>query len=130
MVSEKAPTKARNKRDDLTGEHAFGDAGQIILAYLFVGVWSADTFFPQYTTYLNGYVPLGVRIPFGGLLFIFSGYLARTGLAIVFGDRSEKPAVIRKDVFGVVRHPVYLSEILCSGSGMHRSRSMAMKGVI
>jgi protein-S-isoprenylcysteine O-methyltransferase Ste14 len=41
-----------------------------------------------------------------------SGYLARTGLSIVFGGEKEKPGVIRKSVFNVVRHPVYLSEIL------------------
>jgi hypothetical protein len=35
MASEKTRPKGKNKRDDLTGEHAFGDAGQIILACLF-----------------------------------------------------------------------------------------------
>jgi len=129
LVSEKARTKARNKRDDLTGEHAFGDAGQIILACLFVGVWIADTFFLQYTTVINGYVRLGARIPSGVLLFILSGYLAKTGLAIVFGDRREKPAVIRKSVFGVVRHPVYLSEILFYLGLLMLSLSLAAAGV-
>ena len=45
------------------------------------------------------------------LLLIGSGYLAKKGLAIVFGEKIEKPAVIRKSVFGIVRHPIYLSEI-------------------
>jgi protein-S-isoprenylcysteine O-methyltransferase Ste14 len=130
MVSKKAHTKAKNKRDDLTGEHAFGDAGQIILACLFVGVWIADTFFFQYTTFLNGYIPLGLRIPLGVLLFIISAYLARTGLAIVFGDRREKPAVIRKGVFGIVRHPVYLSEILFYLGLLMLSLSLAAAGVL
>jgi protein-S-isoprenylcysteine O-methyltransferase Ste14 len=128
MVSEKARSKARHKRDDLTGEHAFGDAGQIILACLFVGVWIADSFFFQYTTFLNGYVPLWLRIPSGVFLFILSGYLARTGLSIVFGDRREKPAVIRKGVFGVVRHPVYLSEILFYLGLLMLSLSLAAAG--
>ena len=129
MVSEKARPKAKNNRDDLTGEHAFGDAGQIILACLFVGVWIADTFFFQYTTFLNGYVPLGARIPLGVLLFIISAYLARTGLAIVFGDKREKSAVIRKSVFGIVRHPVYLSEILFYLGLLTLSLSLAAVGV-
>jgi protein-S-isoprenylcysteine O-methyltransferase Ste14 len=129
MVSQKARPKAKNKRDDLTGEHAFGDAGQIILACLFLGVWIADTFFFQYTTFLNGYIPLGLRIPLGVLLFIISVYLARTGLAIVFGDRREKPAVIRKGVFGIVRHPVYLSEILFYLGLLILSLSLAGAGV-
>lgn len=129
MVSEKSRSKAQNQREDLTGEHAFGDAGQIILAGLFVGVWITDTFFLQYSTFLNGHVPLGARIPLGVLLFILSGYLARTGLAIVFGDRREKPAVIRKSVFGIVRHPVYLSEILFYLGLLMLSLSLAAVGV-
>jgi len=129
MVSEKALPRAKNKRDDLTGEHAFGDAGQIILACFFVGVWIADTFFFQYTTFLNGYVPLEARIPLGVLLFIISGYLARTGLAIVFGDRREKPIVLRKRVFGLVRHPVYLSEILLYLGLLTLSLSLTAAGV-
>ncbi|NWF56512.1 MAG: isoprenylcysteine carboxylmethyltransferase family protein [Syntrophaceae bacterium] len=129
MVSEKARTKEKHKRDDLTGEHAFGDAGQIILACLFLGVWIADTFFFQYTTFLNGYVPFVARIPLGALLLILSAYLARTGLAIVFGDRRETPAVIRKSVFGVVRHPVYLSEILFYLGLLMLGLSLAAAGV-
>jgi protein-S-isoprenylcysteine O-methyltransferase Ste14 len=66
----------------------------------------------KYTTDLNGYVPLGIRVPFGVILLVLSGYLARMGLSIVFGEKREKPGVIRKSVFNVVRHPIYLSEIL------------------
>ncbi|HUU40884.1 MAG TPA: methyltransferase [Desulfatiglandales bacterium] len=104
--------QTRKHRDDLTGEHALGDAGQLILACLFAVTWIIDTFFLKYTTFLNHYVPLYVRMPFGVVLLAISGYLARTGLSIVFGEEREKPGVIRKSVFNVIRHPVYLSEIL------------------
>jgi len=104
--------KEQQQRDDLTGEHAVGDAGQVILACLFAATWIIDTFFFQYSTFLNQYVPLGIRIPFGVILLILSGYLAITGMSIVFGEERKKPGVIRKSVFSVVRHPVYLSEIL------------------
>jgi protein-S-isoprenylcysteine O-methyltransferase Ste14 len=43
---------------------------------------------------------------------VLAGYLARTGLSIVFGERRDEPGVINRGVFSVVRHPVYLSEIL------------------
>jgi len=104
--------KAHKHRKDLTGEHPFGDAGQILIVFLFGAIWVTDTFFFKYTTFLNGYIPLGARIPLAVLLLIVSGYLAKRGLAIVFGEKIEKPAVIRKSVFGIVRHPIYLSEIL------------------
>ena len=48
-------------RDDLTGEHKWGDAGQIICALLFFGVWAIDSFYLRYTTQLNG-SPLPVRV--------------------------------------------------------------------
>jgi len=99
-------------REDLAGEHTAGDAGQGILALLFAVVWILDTFFLKYTTFLNGSVPLGVRVPLGVASLVVSGYLVWAGLAIVFGERRETPVVIRKGVFNVVRHPIYLSEIL------------------
>ena len=104
--------KTHHQRDDLTGEHTVGDVGQIILACLFAAIWIADTFFLKLSTFLNQYVPLSIRIPFGVCLLALSYYLARTGLSIVFGEERGKPVVIRKSVFNVVRHPVYLSEIL------------------
>ena len=100
------------QRDDLTGEHAVGDAGQLVLACLFAAVWIADTFFLRATIWLNPYLPLAIRIPLGVALLVLAGYLASAGLSTVFGERREQPAVITKGVFGVVRHPVYLSEIL------------------
>jgi protein-S-isoprenylcysteine O-methyltransferase Ste14 len=99
-------------RDDLTGEHALGDAGQVVLALLFAATWISDTFFLRATTFLNEYVPLGIRIPLGVVLVALSGYLAGEGLSIVFGEEREEPGVIRKGVFSVVRHPIYLGEIL------------------
>ena len=99
-------------RDDLTGEHKVGDIGQLVLACLFVVVWAGDTFFLHATLSLNDYFPLVVRIPLGVALLGISGYLAGAGLSIVFGEVREQPEVIRKSVFGLVRHPIYLSEIL------------------
>ena len=112
MTPQHTQRRAQQQRDDLTGEHAVGDAGQIVLACLFAVTWIADTFFLKYTTFLNQYVPLFIRIPVGVVLFVIAGYLARTGLSIVFGEKRETSCVIQEGVFGVVRHPIYLSEIL------------------
>jgi protein-S-isoprenylcysteine O-methyltransferase Ste14 len=104
--------KPGQRWSDLTGEHALGDAGQLVLAILFAVVWVSDTFILRYTTFLNHYVPPAARIPLGIILLIVSGYLASMGLSIVFGKKRAGPGVIRKSVFGIVRHPIYLSEIL------------------
>ena len=75
-------------------------------------MWILDTFLLKYTIFLNSYVSLGLRLPFGVAFLVVSGYLARKGLSIVFGEERDNPTVIRKSVFSVVRHPIYLSEIL------------------
>lgn len=118
------------ERDDLTGEHTVGDAGQAILAVLFMVVWVLDTFFLEHTIFFNQSVSLFIRVPLGGILLVLSGYLAWAGLAIVFGEKRETPAVIRKGVFGVVRHPIYVSEILLYIGFLLFSLSFAAAGVL
>jgi protein-S-isoprenylcysteine O-methyltransferase Ste14 len=125
MARQHTQGKAQQQRSDLTGEHAIGDAGQLVLACLFVATWISDTFFLKYTIFLNHYVPLGIRIPLGLVLLVLAGYLARTGLSIVFGEKRENPSVIRKSVFNVVRHPIYLSEILLYLGFLMLSMSLA-----
>jgi protein-S-isoprenylcysteine O-methyltransferase Ste14 len=129
MNCEEIQKKAHKHREDLTGEHPFGDAGQVLLACLFAATWIADTFFFKYTNFLNGYIPLGARAPLAAFLLIVSGYLAKKGLAIVFKEKIEKPAVIRKSVFGIVRHPIYLSEILFYLGFLMLSLSLAAMAV-
>ncbi|MFO7890013.1 MAG: isoprenylcysteine carboxylmethyltransferase family protein [bacterium] len=104
--------KRWGEREDLTGEHGIGDAGQLFFAIIFFGVWIADSFFLNYTTQLNHFVSGWVRNTLGIAILIISGYCALTGMMIVFGEVRENPSVIRKGVFSVVRHPIYLSEVL------------------
>jgi protein-S-isoprenylcysteine O-methyltransferase Ste14 len=75
-------------------------------------VWIADTFFLKFSTMFSQYIPCYVKIPVAVILFAIAGYLAIKGMGIVFGKVRETPAVIRDGVFSVVRHPIYLSEIL------------------
>jgi len=66
-------------RDDLTGEHRLGDAGQVALASLFGLVWLLDSSVFRYTTFLNEVVPVYVRIPLAIGLLALAAYLARGG---------------------------------------------------
>lgn len=104
--------KGGKQRADLTGEHALGDFGQLVLACLFAATWIVDSFVLQVTTILNHHVPLLIRIPLAVLLLALSAYLAWKGLATVFGEVRDEPGVITTGVFGIVRHPIYLSELL------------------
>jgi len=129
MVSKHTRRHAGKHREDLTGEHAFGDAGQLLLFLLFLAVWITDAFFFNYSTLLNDHIPLAVQIALGVIVLLISGYLAFTGLYIVFGQVREKPEVIRKGVFGVVRHPIYLGEILLYLGLLFFSTSLAAVAV-
>ena len=106
------PWKNHHNRDDLAGEHKFGDAGQATIAILFFLVWFFDTFVYEYTTKLNEIIPNAVRAPIGIIILIVAGYLAISTLRIVFKEVREVPEVIRKGAYNYCRHPMYLSEIL------------------
>ena len=99
-------------RDDLIGEHTFGDLGQLILLVIFLIIWILDSFIFKYSIQFLKIVPLYINLPVSIIVLILSFYLARTSLKIVFGERRDPPEVITKGVFGWVRHPVYLSALL------------------
>ena len=105
-------TRIHKGRKDLIGEHSKGDAGQAFFALLFLIVWITDSFVLKFSVSLNEIVPGIIRVPAGILVLIAAGYLSMIGLRVVFDEVREKPEVIRKSVFGIVRHPIYLGEIL------------------
>ena len=121
--------KDRQGRDDLVGEHPWGDTGQLLLAVLFFLTWIGDSLLGS-TTFLNDIVPLFARIPVGALLLLLAGYLATVSMRIVFGETRETPHVIRKSVFSVVRHPMYLSEVLLYLGLLFVSLSMAAGAIM
>lgn len=98
-------------RDNLAGEHRISDIGQLTLYCLFMALWLSDMLL-KYSNFLNEYVSTVIRLPIGILLLIISGYMAASGLWIVFGKKVQSQGVIRKGVFRFVRHPIYLSEII------------------
>jgi len=106
------PAKHGAPRDDLTGEHALTDGGQLVLAALFFAVWVADVFVLRWTTPSLTTLSLAVRAPVAMLLFVAAVYLGRASHRIMFGERRTEPHVVRKGVFRIVRHPMYLAEIL------------------
>lgn len=104
--------KKHEGRKDLAGEHAFGDIGQVILLIIFLIVWIADSFFIKFSIMTSDYFSIYIRIPIALIVLFIAVYLAKQGLTIVFAEVRENPIVIRKGVFSVVRHPIYLGAIL------------------
>lgn len=105
-------TKRHDDRTDLAGEYVYGDLGQIILLIIFLIIWISDSFFFKYSTISTDVIPNSIRLILGIPILFISGYLAKKGLGIVFGEAPEKPEVIEKGVFKIVRHPIYLGSIL------------------
>ena len=100
------------RREDLAGEHKIGDMGQLILLLIFLGVWIADTFFLKFSVILADPTSLIIRILLGIGILMVAGWLARSGLSVVFGEVRQEPQVIREGVFSIVRHQIYLGAIL------------------
>ena len=105
-------TKKHSGHSHLTGEHKFGDLGQLILFFLFLGIWITDSFIFHYSTFLEDVIPDYLRISLAGIVLIAGWYLARGGMKAVFGTERSTPGVIRTGVFGIVRHPIYTGAIL------------------
>lgn len=121
--------RRHEEREDLTGEHALADIGQLILVALFAGVWIADSFFLEWTTFLNVHVPLVIRVPVGAVLLALAALLGQTSHRIIFGETRSEPRVVRKGVFAAVRHPMYLGEILLYLGLLSMSLSLAAGAV-
>jgi len=105
-------TKKHTEHPHLSGEHRWGDTGQLILLVMFLGIWITDSFIFHYSTFLVEVVSNYIRVPVAGLVLIGGWYMARGGMKGVFGTTREKPEVISTGVFGIVRHPIYTGAIL------------------
>ena len=112
FIMKQNKTKRHADRRDLIGEHAFGDLGQLILLALFIIIWISDSFFLKYSTLSLNTISNLVRMIIGFTILIMSGIFAKYGLGIVFGEVRDKPEIIEKGVFKIVRHPIYLGSIL------------------
>ncbi len=99
-------------RPDLTGEYKYGDAGQLVLAIIFLTVWILDSFILKYSTFLNEKIKWYDTVMPGFIILIIAGYLAWAGHKKIFGEIRETPRVITNGVFSVVRHPLYFASIL------------------
>jgi methanethiol S-methyltransferase len=125
----KINVKGHHNRPDLVGEHKYGDAAQVILLIVFLGVWVLDSFVFHWTDFLRYEVSLTLRIIVGSLILIASFILARKSLAKIFGEVRDEPTLIREGLFDYVRHPVYLSAILLYPGLIVFTLSLASAGV-
>jgi protein-S-isoprenylcysteine O-methyltransferase Ste14 len=121
--------KNYEKRVDLAGENAWGDLGQLILFIVFIVGIILDLVFLRVGQSFVEPVPLFLRIIVALPILIISGYLAQSGLKIVFREERSKLMVIQTGVFSLVRHPIYLGSILLYLGFIILSMSMIAFGI-
>jgi protein-S-isoprenylcysteine O-methyltransferase Ste14 len=93
------------------GEHPFGDAGQLILFFLFMIVWILDSFFLRKTTFLAADIPIYIRLTLLGLLLISSLLLFKASHFVV--EAEWRPDyVVNSGAYKYIRHPMYMASIL------------------
>ena len=98
-------------REGLGSEHKFNDALQLILFIGFFIVWGLDSFYWHTTHFLNNMVPWWIRIIFFLMAISFCVYLVKVSWRIIFtGDHTGK--VVRDEVYNIIRHPMYMGEIM------------------
>ena len=105
-------TKKHAGHPHLSGEHRFGDTGQLIFFVIFLGIWITDSFVFHYSTFLQQSVPAFVRVVVASPILIVAWVLARRGMKAVFGTPREKPEVINTGVFRLLRHPIYTGALM------------------
>ncbi len=105
-------TKKHQEHPHLTGEYRWGDTGQLILFFLFLGIWITDSFVFHYSTFLREVIPDWARIAAASMVLICGWYLARRGMRAVFGTVREAPELISNGVFSIIRHPIYTGALL------------------
>lgn len=101
-----------NHHEGLTGEHRFGDTGQLILACIFIIIWTLDSFIFQYTTFLSQDIPLLFRVIISIPVFYTAYRFSSRSFALVFGGKGDPTNVLEEDVFAIMRHPMYFAAIL------------------
>jgi protein-S-isoprenylcysteine O-methyltransferase Ste14 len=94
-----------------SGEHPFGDSGQLILLVLFLLIWVVDSFLLRISTFLSDDISLYIRLIILGLILVTAVYLIRSGHVVV--KHEQRPSgVVSTGAFQYVRHPLYLGSIM------------------
>jgi protein-S-isoprenylcysteine O-methyltransferase Ste14 len=93
------------------GEHPFGDAGQLIFLFLFLMVWTGDSFLLKKATFPADLIPSSFRLVILGIALLTAACLAKSGHVVVCHERRPEH-VVSNGAFGYVRHPLYLAAIL------------------
>ncbi len=119
----------RNRKKGLEREAPYSHVIQAIIPLVFTAIWIIDSIWLQFSTFLNQYVLIYIRIS----LFVFFVILA-----IIFGVPSHKllfhehepsETLITNGILGHVRNPLYLAILLFYAAFIFLSISLLSAGI-
>jgi protein-S-isoprenylcysteine O-methyltransferase Ste14 len=85
---------------------------QLLSMITFTSVWILDSFVFSFSTLLNRFLPLVVRIVVFIVIIIIAYLLIRISHKILFKEPENKNDLITEGIFKHVRHPMYLGVLL------------------
>ena len=100
-----------NNWKKLPGEFPNGDKIQLFLSIAFLVVWIGDSSL-EGTTWLNQFIPLGVRLSLGFLCIIISHLLFRQSERDLFFKTCPYNEPVQSGIYQYCRHPMYLGVML------------------
>jgi protein-S-isoprenylcysteine O-methyltransferase Ste14 len=87
-------------------ENPINGRAQVVFVFVFLIVWGIYSFFLRYGLNFKETISLFVSVPIGIISFIIGVYFVRKSESVVFSSTEGK--VIFTEVYGFVRHPMYL----------------------
>jgi len=100
------------KHQNLAGEHAITDIGQLILFIIFVSVMILDMFVFEFSSNTIGTISWIIYVPLFLLFFITGSYFIFTSHKIIFSKPEKVADIVTSGVFNKIRHPMYFGSML------------------
>ena len=101
-----------HKHRNLPGEHAITDIGQLILFVIFVLLIIIDIFILKFSNKMIGTLSQMLAIPLFLLFLLAGSYFIFISHRIIFRETDKDVELVTRDVFSIVRHPMYFGSIL------------------
>lgn len=104
--------RSRFRRNDGSGEHPYGDLGQVICLVFFLAIWILDSFVFRVSTFPDAFVPFPVRLATAGLVLAAAVYFIQAGHRVISDVSVRQRGLVKDGAFARVRHPLYLGSLL------------------
>jgi protein-S-isoprenylcysteine O-methyltransferase Ste14 len=121
--------KKRHKRG-LEREAPHSHLIQAAIPLIFTSIWIIDTIWLEFSTFLNQYIPICIRLSLFILFVIFALILGISSHNLLFHEKDPSETLITDGVFGHLRNPLYLAILLFYTAFIWLSLSLLCMGIL